>query len=199
VTNEASDLNQLSGVAINAKETIGVGQIDCLSDKCYFDFMQIKQCVDNGVIPYVAVKHSGSGGSLVSPEFRADKFRYDKGADAYVCPVGQRLNFFYITSRDGMDRHVYKCDKHVCLSCQFFMTKCTSNKEGRVIWRWVHEEVIDEMRKRMRLHPEVMGERKKVVEHAFGTLKRAFVAPFLLLRGLGKVSGRLGCFCFLII
>ena len=49
VTNEASDLNQLSGVAISAKETLGVEQIDCLSDKGYFDFMQIKQCVDNGV------------------------------------------------------------------------------------------------------------------------------------------------------
>ena len=42
VTNEASDLNQLSGVAISAKETLCVDQIDCLSDKGYFDFMQIK-------------------------------------------------------------------------------------------------------------------------------------------------------------
>jgi hypothetical protein len=36
--------------------------------------MQIKQCVDNGVTPYVAVKRSGSGGSDLSPEFTADKF-----------------------------------------------------------------------------------------------------------------------------
>ena len=93
VTNEASDLNQLSGVAISAKETLDVEQIDCLSDKGYFDFMQIKRCVDNGVIPYVAVKRSGSGGSFVSPEFTADKFRYDKGADVYVCPAGRRLLF----------------------------------------------------------------------------------------------------------
>jgi hypothetical protein len=76
------------------------------------------------------------------------------------------------------------------------MTKCTRNKVGRVIWRWVHEEVVDDMRKRMRLHPEVMGERKKVVEHAFGTLKRAFGAPCLLLRGLGKVSGEVGLLLF---
>ena len=75
VTNEASDLNQLSGVAISAKETLDVEQIDCISDKGYFDFMQIKQCVDSGVTPYVAVKRSGSGGSFVSPEFTADKFR----------------------------------------------------------------------------------------------------------------------------
>jgi transposase len=192
VTNEASDLNQLSGVAISAKETLGVEQIDCISDKGYFDFMQIKQCVDCGVTPYVAVKRSGSGGSIVSPEFTADKFRYYKSADVYVCPAGQRLNFHCSTNQDGMDKRVYKCQKSVCSSCQFFMTKCTSNKIGRLIWRWVHEEVVDDLRMRMKSHPEVMGERKKVVEHTFGTLKRAFGAPYLLLRGLRKVSGEVG-------
>ncbi len=192
VTNEASDLNQLSEVAIGAKEALGVEQVDCLSDKGYFDFLQIKQCVDNGVIPYVAVKRSGSGGSIVSQEFRADKFIYEKNADVYVCPTGQRLYFQCNARRDGADKRVYKCLKDVCRSCQFFMTKCTRNKYGRTIWRWVHEDVIDDMRKRMRFHPWVMDERKKVVEHTFGTLKRAFGAPYLLLRGLRKVSGEVG-------
>ena len=196
VTNEASDLNQLSGVAISAKETLDVEQIDCISDKGYFDFVEIKQCVDSGVTPYVAVKRSGSGGGLVSPEFTADKFIYDKGADVYVCPAGQRLFFQFGTFQDGMDRRVYKCLKGVCSSCRFFMTKCTGNKRGRLIWRWVHEAVVDDMRKRMRLHPEVMGERKKVVEHMFGTLKRAFGSPYLLLRGLRKVSGEVGLLLF---
>jgi transposase len=133
VTNEASDLNQLSDVAISAKETLGVEQIDAIGDKGYFDFMQIKQCVDNGVTPYVAVKRSGSGGSIVSPEFTADKFRYDKGADVYVCPAGQRLFFRFCQFQDGMNRRIYRCQKGVCSSCQFFMTKCTGNKKGRVI------------------------------------------------------------------
>jgi hypothetical protein len=72
------------------------------------------------------------------------------------------------------------------------MTLCTRDRTGRRIWRWVHEEVIDDMRKRMRSNPEIMDERKKVVEHTFGTLKRAFGAPFLLLKGLRKVSGEIG-------
>jgi hypothetical protein len=37
-----------------------------------------------------------------------------------------------------------------------------------------------------------MDERKKVVEHAFGTLKRSFGAPYLMLKGLRKVSGEVG-------
>jgi hypothetical protein len=48
----------------------------------------------------------------------------------------------------------------------------------------------------MKSHPEIMDERKKVVEHTFGTLKRAFGAPYLLLRGLRKVSGEVGLLLF---
>lgn len=65
-----------------------------------------------------------------------------------------------------------------------------------MIFRWVHEDVVDDMRSRMKLHPEIMGERKKVVEHTFGTLKRAFGAPYLLLKGLRKVSGEIGLLSF---
>ena len=76
------------------------------------------------------------------------------------------------------------------------MTKCTNDKSGRRIWCWVHEEVVDDMRKRMKSHPEIMDGRKKVVEHTFGTLKRAFGAPYLLLKGLKKVSGEVGLLLF---
>jgi transposase len=192
VTNQASDLNQLSSVAICAKETLGVEQIECLSDRGYFDFLQIKQCTDNGVMPYVAVKGSGRGGSMISPEFTADKFCYDQVSNIYVCPAGHSLHAQSRRFQSGMDMRAYVCPKRVCRSCEFFMTKCTRNKNGRVIWRWVHEEVIDEMKKRLNANPEVMDVRKKVVEHTFGTIKRAFGAPYLLLKGLKKVSGEVG-------
>ena len=51
---------------------------------------------------------------------------------------------------------------------------------------------MDEMRERLRLHPEVMNKRKGVAEHPFGTAKRAFGAGYLLLKGLRKVSGEVG-------
>jgi hypothetical protein len=56
----------------------------------------------------------------------------------------------------------------------------------------VHEEVVDEMRERVRLHPQVMDGRKEVAEHPFGTIKRAFGASYLLLKGLRKVNGEVG-------
>jgi len=72
------------------------------------------------------------------------------------------------------------------------MTQCTLNKRGRTLWRWEHAEVVDEMRKRLRLEPEKLALRKKVVEHPFGTMKRAFNQGYLLLKGLRKVGGEIG-------
>ena len=72
------------------------------------------------------------------------------------------------------------------------MAGCTRNRNGRAIWRWVDEVVVDEMRVRVRLHPEVMGMRREVAEHPFGTIKRAFGASYLLLKGLCKAGGEVG-------
>jgi transposase len=69
---------------------------------------------------------------------------------------------------------------------------CTSNRRGRVIERWEHEEVFEDMRMRLRDNPEVMSARQAVVEHVFGTIKRPFNQGYLLLRGLGKVWGEVG-------
>lgn len=48
------------------------------------------------------------------------------------------------------------------------------------------------MRERMRLEPEKLAGRKKIVEHPFGTMKRAFNQGYLLLEGLRKVTGEVG-------
>jgi Transposase DDE domain len=72
------------------------------------------------------------------------------------------------------------------------MTRCTTNKHGRTLWRWEHAEVLDEMRVRMLHAPGKLLLRKSVVEHPFGTMKRAFNQGYLLLKGLGKVVGEVG-------
>jgi hypothetical protein len=48
------------------------------------------------------------------------------------------------------------------------------------------------MKKRMELEPWKVKARKRIVEHPFGTMKRAFNQGYLLLNGLGKVAGEVG-------
>lgn len=52
--------------------------------------------------------------------------------------------------------------------------------------------MLDEMRDRILREPEKLALRKSVVEHPFGTMKRAFNQGYLLLRGLRKVCGEVG-------
>ena len=48
------------------------------------------------------------------------------------------------------------------------------------------------MKLRMQLEPWKLKARKRIVEHPFGTMKRAFNQGYLLLKGLKKTAGEVG-------
>ena len=60
--------------------------------------------------------------------------------------------------------------------------------------RWEHEDVIEELRRRIASTEGMMvlKKRKELCEHPFGTMKRAFNQGYLLLKGLKKVNGEVG-------
>ena len=195
VTNEASDKCQLSSIAKEAKETLGAEHLDAVTDKGFFSSVEIKECVDNGVTPYVPEQNRHGAGyvkktGVPTREFASDKFVYDKVTDTFLCPAGKRLEFSYSDHAHKKKMRVYRTD--ACFACEYFLTKCTRYKKGRTVWRWEHAEVIDEMKERLKLEPEKLEMRKKIVEHPFGTIKRAFNQGYLLLRGLRKVTGEVG-------
>jgi transposase len=195
VTNAPADNGQLSSMAIGAKEILGAKNLEAVADKGYFSFVQIKDCVDNDIIPYVPEQNRYGVGfvkrkGVPAREFHVDKFVYDVGTDTFVCPAGNKLTFHYLDHAHQKNIRVYRND--ACFSCEFFMTKCTLNKHGRTLWRWEHAEVLDELRERMLREPEKMALRKSLVEHPFGTMKRVFNQGYLLLKGIGKVVGEVG-------
>ena len=65
--------------------------------------------------------------------------------------------------------------------------KCTRNQEGRRITRWVDEHIIEETQRRVEAHPEIMQQRKELVEHPFGTIKHGWDQGHFLMLGLEKV------------
>ena len=195
VSNVSSDGNALSPIAKSAKETLGVESIEAAADKGFYDAEEIKKCVDAGVIPYVPkplkygagpVKKTG----VPTRGFYGDRFVYDEGSDEYVCPAGSRLVFRGWSRDRGKVMGVYRSD--ACFSCPFFMSKCTRNKVGRVVYRWENEGLLEEMGERLRAEPWRMDARKNTVEHPFGSMKRAFNQGYLLLKGLRKVGGEVG-------
>ena len=197
VTNNASDGNWLSPMAISAKDALGVDRIDATADVGYNDSSEIKRCVDHGVKPYVpeqkaSVRGASKKAGIPRPEFHEDRFAYDVDSDAYICPAGQRLKFRYWSVRNERMIGLYATD--ACKACPFFMTACTLNRKGRIIQRWEHEAVIEEMRRRLRSDEgaAIVSKRKELVEHPFGTIKRSFNQGYMLMKGLRKVTGEMG-------
>jgi len=80
-----------------------------------------------------------------------------------------------------------------CVTCPL-RSRCTRNKLGRIIYRSEYQDVIDRLRARQREGEglDKLNKRKEIVEHAFGTMKRAFNQGYLLLKGLTKVNGEIG-------
>ncbi len=54
ITNNSSDNNELYPLAKAAKETLKVQTIAATADKGFFSDLEIKRCVDSGIVPFVA-------------------------------------------------------------------------------------------------------------------------------------------------
>jgi transposase len=198
VTSIPHDRDQLSTIANAAKEDLAAEHIDAVADGGFYSAAEIKHCLETGVTPYIPEPHTMMRGltkkaGIPTQEFTGDRFIYDNATDTYLCPAGERLTFTrWNKNMHGRTVAVYRTN--ACHSCPFFMTKCTRNKAGRTIWRWEHEEILEEMRMRQQ-SPE--GRRKlllrsELCEHPYGTIKTWFNHGLLLLKGLRKVNGEVG-------
>ncbi|MDG6997178.1 MAG: hypothetical protein JRN52_14760, partial [Nitrososphaerota archaeon] len=71
--------------------------LEVVADKGYFDVLQLKECVDNGIRPSVP-RHGAPGGiaarrGIPGPGFREDRFVYDRCTNTYTCPAGEKLTY----------------------------------------------------------------------------------------------------------
>lgn len=190
VTNEVKDSNQLSKMAKRAKEILEAENLNVLSDKGYYDALEIKECVDNGITPYIPKPAPTVSKKINVPEplFYGDKFGYDKERDIYICPAGHEMTFRNRGKHHGRMMKRYKTDR--CRHCEF-KTRCTRNKNGRTIYRWEHEEILEEMMERVENNRDMIKKRQELSEHPFGTIKRAFNQGYMLMKRLVKVGGEM--------
>src|SRR5262245_14975641 len=72
-----------------------------------------------------------------------------------------------------------------CRTC-VMKSRCTEGVQRR-IKRLADEEVVERMAARVRAGPEKLRIRKGLVEHPFGTIKRAMGQGYFLMRGDPKV------------
>jgi len=180
VTNAGNDKNQLSSMAIRAKEALEVQALDVVADQGYYSSEEIKNCIEGNVSPYLRKPKNSNSRGL----FAREEFRYDRENDCYWCPAGKSLRFKYQTTYRGQVVRDYIAED--CSRCGL-RPKCTRRKTGRQIRRWVEEELLEEMARRVHAEPDKVKRRKSIVEHPFGTIKRCMDQGYFLTRGLLSV------------
>lgn len=191
-TNDTDDHFQLSKMSKRAKEILELDdneKLEVLADKGYYNQDEIKDCVDNGMIPYIAepedkVLKIG----VPSPAFSVSKFKYNKTKDVYICPCLKELTYRSKSTFRGRVLLIYKSKGCSDCACR---AKCTKSKTGRIIYRWEHQAIIEEMQTRTQKEKLKYKKRQQMCEHPFGTLKRGFDQGYVLLKGLVKVNGEI--------
>jgi len=180
VTNECNDKNQLSSMANRAKEALEVQSLDVVADQGYYGREEIKSCIDGGVVPYLQNPATSENRGVYGRE----EFRYDGKNDCYWCPAGKALRFSYQTTHRGQEVRDYIAQE--CDPCGL-KPQCTRRKGGRQIRRWVDEELLEEMTRRVQAEPDKLKRRKSIVEHPFGTIKHSMGHGYFLTRRLSGV------------
>ena len=182
VTNEVTDRAQLSTMAIRAKEVLGVDELDAVADKGYYSGREVKTCLEEGITPYISKPDSSPNKPLGL--YSKQDFRYESENDCYWCPAGETLTFRFQTTESGRDLRYYAT--RACKDCDL-KSKCTQNKRGRRITRWVDEALLEEMERRVLSDAEKVKKRKRIVEHPFGTMKYSMNQGYFLMRRLPNV------------
>ena len=195
VSTSPDDSKSLSKMTESAKEIMEVSELQVTADKGYYNGEDIEICEKNGTTCYIPKMQSGR--PAPNPNYGREYFRYDKKEDCYICPKGEKLPFMRMNKRSGgykdidgndiIDR-LYK-NKSACRKCPN-REKCTKNKTGRRIYRSPYQDSLDTVDIRMKSDDagQIIRERKKIVEHPFGTIKYVWGFRQYLCRGQEMVS-----------
>lgn len=180
-----TDRGQLAVVAKQVQQALDKKNITVIADKGYFSRTDIKATQDLGVT--ASIPQSDTSGSKKKGIFNKSLFKYDKHKDVYICPADEELPHRRNVTDSGLELKVYV--NHIaCRDCAI-RAKCTrSQNEPRKMKRWIYEDDIDVMQKRLDDNPSLSVLRKKTVEHPFGTIKMWMGATHFLMKRKKNVS-----------
>ena len=125
--------------------------------------------------------------------FRKEEFHYDAQNDVYICPGNQQLHPRYRSTGGEHDR-IYYCSRDACRHCEL-KSRCTTNPYRQVA-RSIDEEVLDRMETRLKANPEILRQRREIVEHPFGSFKQWMNQGAFLMRGLEKARAEFSLTAF---
>ena len=185
VTNAPSDRSQLSSMADQAKTALNAKALTVIADPGYYKGQEIVACYDADITALVP-KTNTSPGKAKGRYSKAD-FRYDAEQNEYLCPAGQRLTYRFDSVENGMRLWVYMT--YECSSCPL-QSKCTTASAKR-LKRWEHEHRLEMAEVELKKNPGAMRQRKRLVEHPYGTIKHWMGSTHFLTKRLPNVQAEM--------
>lgn len=185
------DQGQLCPMASEAMAVLEVKEIQVLADKGYHTGKDLEDCKEAKINTIVAYPQKSN--NAIESNYQTSAFEYNKQQDTYTCPQGAVLTSNgkqYMKQKEG--RSGYLAKKYTTDQCLTCVVKhlCTGARR-REIERTQYQDVVDENRARVENNKALYRERKKIIEHPFGTIKRNWGYNYTLLKTKQKVNGEM--------
>ncbi len=185
VTNAPSDRSQLSSMAGQAAAALDAKALTVIADPGYYKGEEIVDCYAAGI--KVLVPKTDSSWAKARGRYSKADFHYDAEQNEYICPAGQRLTYRFDSVEHGKTQWVYMT--YQCSSCPL-KSQCTTGKAKR-IKRWEKEDILDAADALLKQNPDAMRQRKRLVEHPFGTIKYWMGSTHFLMKRLPNVQAEM--------
>jgi BMFP domain-containing protein YqiC len=185
VTNAPSDRSQLSSMAEQARTALDAEDLTVIADPGYYKGEEIVACYDADIT--ALVPKTDTTNRKTKGQYTKADFTYDAERNEYVCPAGERLTYRFDSVEKGKTLWVY--ERAGCSSCPL-QSKCTSSNAKR-LKRWEHEHRLETAEAELKKNPDAMRQRKRLVEHPYGTIKHWMGSTHFLMKRLPNVQAEM--------
>ena len=185
VTNAPSDRRQLASMAKQARTALDAEDLTVIADPGYYKGEEIVECYDAGIT--ALVPKTDTTNRKAKGQYTKADFTYDAERNEYVCPAGERLTYRFDSVESGKTLWVYMTNE--CSSCPL-QSKCTTGSAKR-LKRWEHEHRLETAEVELKKNPDAMRQRKRLVEHPYGTIKHWMGSTHFLMKRLPNVQAEM--------
>ena len=193
---QAGDNGTVETLIERTTELVGVKPEIILADSTYASILNLEVCTHNDITLYAPVsendyseKRKRKPQTNQFTQLPKSKFTWLSDDATYVCPHGHRLepekaSWVKRSGNQRLRNTTYRCSAEHCRVCPVRNTCTPTPDKGRTVSRLEKEELLDELRERMKTEEAktLYRLRSQSVELAFADMKQH--------RSLRRLSGR---------
>ena len=201
VGSEVQDKNMLAPTVELAEQVLEKKELTVLADRGYDSVSDVAQVVKNGHMPIIAhgeyefclPTDDEHAEMITSYDTKIGKSIYWPEQNVFICPMGKML---HPIGYSKVKRTATYSNGAACSKCP---QKCTKSKyyhAERLMPPSAYNKQYDDSPLPLRKvhiaeNKQLMQQRKCIVEHPFGTVKRSLGVSYLLLKGKQKAEGEI--------